>query len=136
MEDVLADFHHEAKAKFGVERLMTSRVMGLFVLEIDCLAFEIRETDGAEKVYDVSRRRAVDIQIMNTAAPPPVSATPTPASASAPAITSGTGALPATIGPAVLAGVMIPQTNPICAPISATASREVAAPLKPTVPAK
>lgn len=56
----MALFHHEAKAIFGIDRLITARVGDLFVEEIG-VPFEIRESDGQETIWDVSRRREIAI---------------------------------------------------------------------------
>jgi len=58
LEDTLAQFHRDAKANFGVDRIVTSRVRDLFVQEVG-FAFEIRETEGEERVWDVSRRKTI-----------------------------------------------------------------------------
>ena len=60
LEDMLRDFHREAHMKFGVERIVTSRVGNLVVEEVR-EPFEVRDTDGMEKVFDVSRRKTVSI---------------------------------------------------------------------------
>ncbi|KAI6872108.1 hypothetical protein KC323_g1725 [Hortaea werneckii] len=71
-EEALALFHHQAKLRFNIDRLMLARVQDLFVLEIPASqgAFEIREVDGRETVWDVSRRRDVVV-------PPPAAMTTT-----------------------------------------------------------
>ncbi|KAI6829329.1 hypothetical protein KC332_g7373 [Hortaea werneckii] len=71
-EEALTLFHHQAKLRFNIDRLMLARVQDLFVLEIPASqgAFEIREVDGRETVWDVSRRRDVVV-------PPPPSTTTT-----------------------------------------------------------
>ncbi|TKA69236.1 hypothetical protein B0A55_04257 [Friedmanniomyces simplex] len=58
LDDLLARFHLEAKARFGIDRIVTSRVGDLFVLEMN-VPFEIRENEGQERVVDVSRRREI-----------------------------------------------------------------------------
>ena len=58
LEESLAQFHRDAKAKFGVDRIVTSRVGDLFVKEVG-FAFEIRETEGEEQLWDVSRRKTI-----------------------------------------------------------------------------
>ncbi|KAI7460342.1 hypothetical protein KC357_g8980 [Hortaea werneckii] len=72
-EEALAFFHHQAKLRFNIDRLMLARVQDLFVLEIPSTqgAFEIREVDGRETVWDVSRRRDVVVP------PSPMSSTTT-----------------------------------------------------------
>lgn len=53
-------WHHEAKRLFNIDRCMTARVTDLFVHEVPAnVPFEIREIDGQERVYDVSRRREI-----------------------------------------------------------------------------
>ncbi|KAI7086686.1 hypothetical protein KC356_g4822, partial [Hortaea werneckii] len=76
-EEALTLFHHQAKLRFNIDRLMLARVQDLFVLEIPASqgAFEIREVDGRETVWDVSRRRDVVVP------PPPMSTTTTGAAA-------------------------------------------------------
>lgn len=58
LEEMLKDFHREAHAKFGVERIVTARVGDLVVQEVS-VPFEVRETEGSERVVDVGRRREV-----------------------------------------------------------------------------
>ncbi|TKA70866.1 hypothetical protein B0A55_04979 [Friedmanniomyces simplex] len=58
LDDLLARFHLEAKARFGIDRIVTSRVGDLFVLEMN-VPFEIRENEGQERVVDVSRLREI-----------------------------------------------------------------------------
>ncbi|KAI7476595.1 hypothetical protein KC351_g9350 [Hortaea werneckii] len=72
-EEALTLFHHQAKLRFNIDRLMLARVQDLFVLEIPASqgAFEIREVDGRETVWDVSRRRDVVVP------PAPPTTTPT-----------------------------------------------------------
>ncbi|KAI7382436.1 hypothetical protein KC336_g18609 [Hortaea werneckii] len=78
-EEALTLFHHQAKLRFNIDRLMLARVQDLFVLEIPATqgAFEIREVDGRETVWDVSRRRDVVVP------PPPMSTTTTTTGAAA-----------------------------------------------------
>ncbi|KAI7509508.1 hypothetical protein KC347_g5163, partial [Hortaea werneckii] len=78
-EEALTLFHHQAKLRFNIDRLMLARVQDLFVLEIPASqgAFEIREVDGRETVWDVSRRRDVVVP------PPPMSTTTTTTGAAA-----------------------------------------------------
>ncbi|RMY23878.1 hypothetical protein D0867_01754 [Hortaea werneckii] len=68
-----------AKLRFNIDRLMLARVQDLFVLEIPSTqgAFEIREVEGRETVWDVSRRRDVVIP------PPPTTTTAVAAAAAA-----------------------------------------------------
>ena len=51
-------FHHEANAKFGIDRMVTARVGDLFVEEM-AVSFEIRDVDGQETFWDVSRRKNI-----------------------------------------------------------------------------
>ncbi|RMZ08633.1 hypothetical protein D0862_03905 [Hortaea werneckii] len=79
-EEALSLFHHQARLRFNIDRLMLARVQDLFVLELPATqgAFEIREVEGRETVWDVSRRRDVVIPppppSMNAAAMPAVPA--------------------------------------------------------------
>lgn len=61
LDDILARFHHEAKEKFGIERIVTSRVGDLFVEEVGACASEIRDLEGSEKIVDVSRRKVINM---------------------------------------------------------------------------
>lgn len=54
----MAQFHVEAKAKYGIDRIITARVHDLFVEEV-CFPFEIREMEGMERIFDVSRRKEI-----------------------------------------------------------------------------
>lgn len=55
----MTTFHHEAKAKFNVDRIVTARVGDLFVEEMG-VPFEIRcQEEGQETVFDVSRRKEI-----------------------------------------------------------------------------
>ncbi|KXL41859.1 hypothetical protein M433DRAFT_157172 [Acidomyces richmondensis BFW] len=56
----MTQFHWEAHTKFGIDRVVTSRVGDLFVEEVT-RPFEVREYDGSEAVVDVSRRRNIVI---------------------------------------------------------------------------
>ena len=58
----MTHFHLEAKARFGVDRIVTARVGDLFVEKVST-PFEIRELDGMERIYDVSRRRDVVLAV-------------------------------------------------------------------------
>ncbi|KAK4544590.1 hypothetical protein LTR36_004162 [Oleoguttula mirabilis] len=60
LEEIMTAFHHDAKAKFNIDRIVTARVGDLFVQEIG-VPFEIRESDGQETVFDVSRRKEIVI---------------------------------------------------------------------------
>ncbi|GAB1740084.1 hypothetical protein NU219Hw_g5003t1 [Hortaea werneckii] len=80
-QEALSLFHHQARLRFNIDRLMLARVQDLFVLELPSTqgAFEIREVEGRETVWDVSRRRDVVIPpppppSMNAAAMPAVPA--------------------------------------------------------------
>ncbi|KAK0312192.1 hypothetical protein LTR01_003106 [Friedmanniomyces endolithicus] len=55
---LLTRFHAEAATLFAVDRIVTSRVGDLFVLEM-AVPFEVRENEGQERIVDVSRRREV-----------------------------------------------------------------------------
>jgi hypothetical protein len=71
LEDLMTQFHYEAKAKFNIDRIVTARVGDLFVEEVS-VPFEIREHEGQERVVDVSRRRDIALP----APPPPAPLTP------------------------------------------------------------
>lgn len=60
LEEILARFHLEAKTKFGVQRIVVARVLDLVVEEVAC-PFEIRETEGQEKIVDVRRRKMLTV---------------------------------------------------------------------------
>ena len=60
----MAQFHKDAKAKFGVERIMIARVTDLFVQGVG-VPFEVRDVDGQEKVCDVSRRREIVLPLVD-----------------------------------------------------------------------
>lgn len=60
LEEIVRDFHREAHVKHGVERIVCARVGDLIVQEINW-PFEIRETEGSERVVDVSHRRNISI---------------------------------------------------------------------------
>lgn len=68
LEDIMTAFHRDAKAKFGISRLMTARVTDLFVEEVGC-AFEVRETDGEERLWDVSKRREIVVAVAGDGSP-------------------------------------------------------------------
>jgi len=80
LEDIMTQFHWEAHAKFGIDRVVTSRVGDLFVEEVT-RPFEVRECDGSEAVVDVSRRRNIVIGLPTSegAMPPAHASAPTPA---------------------------------------------------------
>ncbi|KAK1065786.1 hypothetical protein LTR74_007667 [Friedmanniomyces endolithicus] len=94
LETLLTRFHAEAATLFAIDRIVTSRVGDLFVLEMS-VPFEIRENEGQERVVDVSRRREVMVSPVTVAAetskigagisgvggsasPPPPTPSPTP----------------------------------------------------------
>ena len=58
----MTTFHHEANAKFGIDRMVTARVGDLFVEEM-AVSFEIREVDGQETIWDVSKRRNIVLTV-------------------------------------------------------------------------
>ncbi|KAK5138489.1 hypothetical protein LTR08_000075 [Meristemomyces frigidus] len=58
LEDLMTIFHHDANSKFGVDRMVTARVGDLFVEEM-AVPFEIRELNGQETLWDVSRREDI-----------------------------------------------------------------------------
>ncbi|KAK1819862.1 hypothetical protein LTR12_005737 [Friedmanniomyces endolithicus] len=67
LEILLTRFHAEAATIFAIDRIVTSRVGDLFVLEMS-VPFEIRENEGQERVVDVSRRREVVVSLVTVAA--------------------------------------------------------------------
>ncbi|KAK0893598.1 hypothetical protein LTR02_012750 [Friedmanniomyces endolithicus] len=66
LETLLTRFHAEAATLFAIDRIVTSRVGDLFVLEM-AVPFEIRENEGQERVVDVSRRRGVVVSPVTVA---------------------------------------------------------------------
>ncbi|KAK4553985.1 hypothetical protein LTR86_008826 [Recurvomyces mirabilis] len=58
LEDIMTHFHLQAKAKFNIDRIVTARVGDLLVEEVSA-PFEIREVEGMERLFDVSRRREI-----------------------------------------------------------------------------
>ncbi|KAK5116582.1 hypothetical protein LTR85_009207 [Meristemomyces frigidus] len=99
LEEVMTQFHHEAKTKFNVERIVTARVGDLFVEEID-VPFEIRESEGQETVFDVSRRKEVVLPVAEGIAVPP-----TRTDTFAPPSMAGIAAQPASASREVPAGL-------------------------------
>ncbi|KAK1823443.1 hypothetical protein LTR12_002072 [Friedmanniomyces endolithicus] len=67
LELLLVHFHAEAATLFAIDRIVTSRVGDLFVLEMS-VPFEVRENEGQERVVDVSRRREVVVSPVTVAA--------------------------------------------------------------------
>ena len=65
LEDIMTHFHLEAKAKFNIDRIVTARVGDLFVEEVSA-PFEIREVEGMERLFDVSRRRDIVLTLPET----------------------------------------------------------------------
>lgn len=58
IEDVLREFHREARIKFGVANLNLARVRDLEVYVVD-FPFEVRRVDGKERIVDVRNQRAI-----------------------------------------------------------------------------
>ncbi|KAK5175146.1 uncharacterized protein LTR77_000283 [Saxophila tyrrhenica] len=57
LEEILKDFHREARQKFNVERIMCARVGDLAVQEV-VGPFEVREKNGAEWIVDARNARS------------------------------------------------------------------------------
>ncbi|EMC96715.1 hypothetical protein BAUCODRAFT_34106 [Baudoinia panamericana UAMH 10762] len=67
LDEIIADFRREAKQRYGIDRMMLSRGGDLFVEKVPAgLAFEIRETEGMETIFDVSLRRQIFVPILET----------------------------------------------------------------------
>lgn len=55
IEELIHDFHKEARNRYGVERLNIARAGDIEVKEVN-YPFEIREKDGSEWIEDIRNR--------------------------------------------------------------------------------
>lgn len=55
IEELIHDFHKEARNRYGVERLNIARAGDIEVREVD-YPFEIREKDGSEWIENITHR--------------------------------------------------------------------------------
>jgi hypothetical protein len=60
LEEILLEFRKEANSRFQVSRLVVARVRDLEVHEVN-FPFEVRESDGKERIVVVSGRRTINM---------------------------------------------------------------------------
>lgn len=62
LEEILKDFHKECHVGFGIESIMTARTGDLSVMEMS-QPFEVKETEGAERVVETQGRGRRNINL-------------------------------------------------------------------------